>query len=114
MPEKTPEIIAERSKISFPSHWKSPKYSLGKRVKQGEIIGIEYYPPGTQRAYELGVGWTYTVLLDDYCSEVDTYKECDIQLLTDSESHKEIQELIDQHQDRIAALTEQFEEIEQS
>ncbi|MEH2274403.1 MAG: hypothetical protein V7K40_06230 [Nostoc sp.] len=96
-------------KIAIPNSWTPPLYRLGQRVKQGEIIGLEYHPPGTQRAYEFGQGWSYTVLLDDYSAEVDIYKERQIELPTDSESHSCVQELINQHQIRITALTEQME-----
>jgi hypothetical protein len=95
--------------ISLPKSWAPPKYHLGQRVKQGEITGLEYNPPGTRRAYELGEGWSYTVLLDDYSGKAEIYKERQIELPT-PESYKEIQELIDLHQSRIAALTEQLGE----
>jgi len=108
MPEETPEIIAEQSKIRFPSHWTKPKYHFGQRVKQGEINGLEYHPPGTRRAYELGEGWSYTVVADDYSGEAEIYKERQIELPT-QESQQEVQELIDQHLVRITALTEQLE-----
>ena len=94
--------------INFPNNWTLPKYHFGQRVKQGEITGLEYNPPGTRRAYELGEGWSYTVLADDYSGEVEIFKERQIELAT-LESQQEIQELIDQHQVRIAALTEQLE-----
>ncbi|MEH1920594.1 hypothetical protein [Nostoc sp.] len=94
--------------MKIPNSWTPPKYHFGQRVKQGEITGLEYHPPGTRRAYELGIGWSYTVLLDDYYDEVDIYKESQIEPKT-QESHKEIQELIDLHQTRITALTEQLE-----
>ncbi len=95
--------------IRFPSHWKTPKYYLGQRVKQGEIVGLEYHPPGTQRAYELGEGWTYVILPTDYSEEVEIKSEHNIELLPPSESNKEIKELIDLYQNRIATLTEQLE-----
>lgn len=95
--------------INIPNSWTLPKYHLGQRVKQGEITGLEYNPPGTRRAYELGQGWSYTVLLDDYSGEVEICKERQIELLTPSDLRKETQELIDQHLVRIAALTEQLE-----
>ncbi|MEH1808492.1 hypothetical protein [Nostoc sp.] len=94
--------------MKIPNSWIPPKYYLGQRVKQGEITGLEYHPPGTRRAYELGQGWSYTVLLDDYCDSVDIFKESQVELAT-PKSHKEIKELIDQHLVRIAALTEQLE-----
>lgn len=95
--------------IRIPKNWIPPKYHLGQRVKQGEITGLEYNPPGTRRAYELGIGWSYTVVADDYSGEVEIFKERQIELAT-TQSREEIQELIDLHQSRITALTEQLEQ----
>jgi hypothetical protein len=78
MPEDTPQIIAQKSCIRLPSHWDLPKYHFGQRVKQGEITGMEYHPPGTQRAYELGKGWTYWVLRNELCENVESFREKDI------------------------------------
>ncbi|MHC5719539.1 MAG: hypothetical protein ACYTX0_47715, partial [Nostoc sp.] len=94
--------------MKIPNSWTAPKYHFGQRVKQGEITGLEYHPPGTQRAYELGAGWSYTVLLDEYSDYVEIYKESQIELAT-QESHKEVQELIGLHQIRITSLTENFD-----
>ncbi|MBN3949406.1 MAG: hypothetical protein HWQ38_24250 [Nostoc sp. NMS7] len=95
--------------MKIPNSWELPKYHFGQRVKQGEITGLEYHPPGTQRAYELGEGWSYTVLVDEYSDYIEIYKERQIEVAT-QESRKEVQELIDQHLIRIAALTEQLNE----
>ncbi|MBE9212906.1 hypothetical protein IQ247_09410 [Plectonema cf. radiosum LEGE 06105] len=37
------------NKINIPASWTPPKYQLGQRIEQGEIVGIEYHLPGTQR-----------------------------------------------------------------
>jgi hypothetical protein len=96
--------------INLPTSWTLPKYHLGQRVKQGEIIGLEYHPPGTQRACELGDGWSYTVLSDEYSGAVEICEEGQIQLLTPADRNKEVRELIELHQKRVAALTEQLGE----
>ncbi|MHC5819378.1 MAG: hypothetical protein ACYT04_26740 [Nostoc sp.] len=94
--------------MKIPNSWTSPKYHFGQRVKQGEITGLEYHPPGTQRAYELGAGWTYTVLPDEYSDYVEIYKERQIELATE-ESRKEILVNINLYESRLAALKEQLE-----
>lgn len=80
--------------ITIPNSWTPPKYHFGQRVKQGEIISLEYHPPSTQRSDELGQGWTYTVLPDEYSDSVEICKERQIEPLTPSESRAEVQELI--------------------
>jgi hypothetical protein len=109
MPQETLQTIAEQSKICFPSHWKKPKYHLGQGVHQGEIIGLEYHPPGTRRAYDLGEGWTYTLLIDEYSNDVELCTEREIKPLEPSELREEVQTLIDLYQSKITALTEQLE-----
>ncbi len=96
------------NKITIPNSWTPPLYHLGQRVKQGEITGIEYHPPGTGIAYELGQGWTYIVLPDEYSDYVDMAPESQIELLTPSASAHEVERLIDLHGLRITALTEQM------
>ncbi len=71
--------------LRIPSYWESPKYSLGQMVKQGRIIGIEYQPPGTLRAYELDIGWYYIVLSDPCEYDTDNIRESNIQPLTVSD-----------------------------
>jgi hypothetical protein len=95
--------------MKIPNSWTPPRYHFGQRVKQGEITGLEYHPPGTRRAYELGQGWSYTVLADEYSGEAEIYKERQIELLIPSESQKEVQILIDLYKSRLSALTEQLE-----
>lgn len=128
MPEDTPEIIAEQSKIRFPSHWKKPKYQLGQLVKRaeslsrgscisglfktGRIIGIEYQPPGTRRAFDLGAGWLYSVLLDDLGYDTENLKESEIEpsSLKDLQAKIEYEKsLLLIHQKNLATLMEQLE-----
>ncbi|MEH2070050.1 MAG: HNH endonuclease [Nostoc sp.] len=114
MPEDTLEIIAEQSKIRFPNHWKKPKYHLGQRVKQGEIVGLEYHRPGTLRAYELGNGWHYWVCRDSMSDSVESCTESQIKPLSPTEIKEEIQAEIEFHADKLTALTQQLEEVQQS
>jgi hypothetical protein len=104
MPEDTPLIIAELSKIRFPNHWKSPKYSLGQLVKQGEIIGVEYHPPGSLMAEQFGEGWTYWVLIDKHAVDVESFSERNITPLSSLELQQSVQSLIDFHRNKIAEL----------
>ncbi len=116
MPEETPEIIAEKSCIRFPSHWPQPKYHFGQLVKQGRIIGIEYQPPGTRRAYDLGKGWIYAVLLDDQGYDTDQLHESEIELPSLEKLEKEInyeKSLVEIHQKNLGYLDEQFSEVAQ-
>jgi len=114
MPEDTPEIIAEQSKIRFPSHWPQPKYHLGQRVKQGEIVGVEYYQPKTLRGYEEGAGWSYWVLRNDLSDQAEAMRESNIQPLKTSELQEEIQAEIEFYQSKITALNEHIQESQQS
>ena len=97
------------NKITIPKSWQPPKYQLGQRVSQGEIIGIEYRLPGTYRAYEFGTGWFYIVLPDDYSDCAETIKECDIKLPT-LEYKQEVLETIETYRSRISTLTQQLEQ----
>lgn len=113
MPEDTPQIIAEQSKICFPSHWKKPKYHLGQQMKQGQIVGIEYHPPATKRASIFGENWTYCLLLDYQDSEVEIFTEPNLQPLSPEELQEEIESkkaLIEVYQNNIAALKSAFDE----
>ncbi len=109
MPEETPEIIVEKSCIRFPSHWKKPKYHLGQRVKQGEIVGLEYHRPGTLIAHELDEGWTYWVCRDEMSESAESCTESQIKPLSPTEIKEEIQAEIDLYQNRIATLILELE-----
>ncbi|MEH1777094.1 HNH endonuclease [Nostoc sp.] len=111
MPEDTPEIIAEKSCIRFPSHWPQPKYQLGQLVSLGRIIGVEYQSPGTRRAYDLGLGWIYAVLIDDLGYDTLQLKESEIELPSLSLLQAEINYeklLVEIHQKNLGCLDEQM------
>jgi hypothetical protein len=112
MPEDTPLIIAEQSKICFPSHWTKPKYYLGQIVKQGRIIGVEYQAPGTARAFGLGKGWIYSVLLDDLGYDAENIFESEIEPPSTEDLRAEItyeKSIIEIHQKNLEYLDEQLE-----
>lgn len=79
--------------ISFPNHWERPKYSLGQTIKRGQIVGMEYNPPGTRRAHELGKGWSYTVMLDEFEEDVEIIRESAIKLPSTEDLQAEIDSL---------------------
>ncbi|HYW17925.1 MAG TPA: HNH endonuclease, partial [Nodularia sp. (in: cyanobacteria)] len=114
MPEDTPEIIAQKSCIRFPSHWGKPKYHLGQRVKEGEIVGVEYYQPKTLRGYEEGAGWSYWVLRNDLSDQAEAFRESNISPLKTSELIEDIQSEIEFYQNKITALNEHIQESQQS
>ncbi len=90
MPEETLRVIYEsrqrkpRQKIRIPRGWTNLKYCLGQKVKQGQIVGIIYHPPGTKRALECGERWTYFVLADDQADEIDSYSQLEIKPINEA------------------------------
>ncbi|MEH1779724.1 MAG: hypothetical protein V7L26_11525 [Nostoc sp.] len=99
--------------ISFPNHWESPKYQLGQQMKQGQIVGIEYHPPGTKRESIFGENWTYCLLMNDLDSDVEIFREQNLQPLSRVELLSEIESkkaLLEVYQNNIAAMSELIEE----
>ncbi|MDZ8138226.1 MAG: HNH endonuclease [Nostoc sp. DedQUE04] len=117
MPEDTPEIIAQKSCIRFPSHWSVPKYHLGQLMQQGEIVAMEYHPPGTKRASVFGEYWTYFLLCGDQEDDIESFREENLQPLTCVELQEEIESkkaFIQTMESNIKALSEQLKEVEQA
>lgn len=65
--------------IEFPERWQAPKYKLGQQVKQGQIVGVEYHPPGTKQPCRFGEGWSYWILVDE---DLEAFRESNIEALT--------------------------------
>ncbi|MEH2070051.1 MAG: hypothetical protein V7K47_18130 [Nostoc sp.] len=103
-----------RLSIRIPSDWTLPGYSLGQRTKQGLIIGIQYYPSGTFLAQEEGQEWRYSLLLTSNIQDLDYKKESEIEPLSTQELRSSILADIELYQSKIAALTEQLNEVEQA
>jgi hypothetical protein len=40
--------------ISIPKHWDYPRFALEQRTQQGIILGLQYYPTGTELAEQFG------------------------------------------------------------
>ena len=43
--------------ISIPQHWPYPRFNLEQRTQQGIILGLYYYPSGTELAEQFDDGW---------------------------------------------------------
>ncbi|MEH1808481.1 hypothetical protein [Nostoc sp.] len=101
--------------ICIPSDWTPPKYHFGQWVKEGLIIGCTYYHAGSKPAYQYQQIWRYCVLPDPQSDAEDImyFLESEITPLTPVEFLAKIQAEIDFHQDRIAALTQQLNQVEQ-
>ncbi|MBD2771174.1 hypothetical protein [Iningainema tapete] len=92
-------------KISIPSNWTRPKYQFGQRVKQGEIIGMEYW--------QVEDCWRYWVLPDpNNFEESQSFLEDLISPLSPEESRALIHDEIKSYQSKIAALVSQLKQIE--
>lgn len=101
--------------IQFPDDWKKPIFKLGQHVKQGQIVGIEYHPPGTMRAYKYGEGWDYWVIVHELEDYIENFREESLEPLTAAELQASIDKrrnLIETYQKRIAAIRDQMKEVE--
>ena len=102
----------ENQTFTIPSTWTPPKYRFGQLVKQGEIVGMEYYASGTNRAFQHGEGWLYWIALDSGAEETETFQESSIKPLNPEEIKVLIQTEIESHSQRVAVLTEQLEIVQ--
>ncbi len=96
--------------IILPSTWTPPKYRFGQMVKQGQIVGMEYYPPGSYRACQHGEGWIYWILLDQNADDTESFGESSLRPLNPEELHTLIEAEVKSHTTRVAALKEQLEQ----
>ncbi|WP_196527298.1 hypothetical protein [Nostoc commune] len=48
--------------MSIPKHWDYPRFALDQRTEQGTILGLYYYPSGTELANEFDEGWRYVLM----------------------------------------------------
>lgn len=100
--------------IRLPGNWDRPKYQFGQQVKQGKIVGMEYYPEGSRASHQYGTEWRYTVIpheLDD-AEDVTYYHESGIEPLAPEELRQRIQAEIDFYQSKVTALQTQLREVE--
>jgi hypothetical protein len=94
--------------ISIPQHWGYPRFALEQRTQQGIILGLQYYPNGTELAEQFGNGWRYALMPDRNSDELFHFQENQIKLLTPEELLSELIAEIDFYQQQIAILQQQL------
>jgi hypothetical protein len=94
--------------ISIPQHWGYPRFALEQRTNQGIILGLQYYPSGTELAEQFGDGWRYAVMPHRNSDELFHFQESQIQPLTPEEFLLEITAEIKFYQQQISILQEQL------
>ena len=89
----------------MPSTWGLPLYLLGQFIKQGQIIGVNYYPPGTPAAKEYEEeGWSYLVMPSMDSDILLHLSESEIKSCLPDQACAFLQTEIDKHQSKVAAL----------
>jgi hypothetical protein len=94
--------------ISIPQHWEYPRFALEQRTQQGIILGLQYYPIGTELAEQFGNGWRYAVMPDRNSDELFHFQESEIKPLSPQELLSEITAEIDSYQQQITILQQQL------
>ncbi|AUB44789.1 hypothetical protein COO91_11036 (plasmid) [Nostoc flagelliforme CCNUN1] len=94
--------------ISIPKHWGYPRFALDQRTTQGIILGLYYYPFGTELAEQFGGGWRYALMPHKNSDELFHFQENQIQPLTPQELFSQIRAEIDFYQQQIAILQQQL------
>lgn len=95
-------------KISIPQHWGYPRFTLDQRTNQGLILGLYYYPSGTELAEQFGDGWRYVLMPNKNSDEISYLQEDQIQPLSPEELFTQITAEIDFYQRQIAILQQQL------
>jgi hypothetical protein len=94
--------------ISIPKHWEYPRFALDQRTQQGIILGLEYYPNGTELAEQFGNGWRYALMPKKNSDELFHFEENQIKLLSPQELFSQITAEIEFYQQQIATLQQQL------
>ncbi|MHC5748075.1 MAG: hypothetical protein ACYTXT_40730 [Nostoc sp.] len=94
--------------ISIPQHWPYPRFALEQRTQQGIILGLYYYPLGTELAEQFDDGWRYVLMPNKNSNETSYLQEEQIQPLTAEELFSEITAEIDFYQQQITILQQQL------
>ncbi|MEH2324940.1 MAG: hypothetical protein V7K32_15520 [Nostoc sp.] len=97
--------------ISIPPHWDYPRFALSQRTNQGIILGLQYYPNGTELAEQFDAGWRYAVMPHKNSDELFHFQENQIQPLTPKELLSEITAEIEFYQQQISILQRQLAAI---
>ena len=94
--------------ISIPQHWGYPRFAFDQGTEQGTILGLYYYPNGTELANQFGDGWRYTLMPNKNSDEISYLQEDQIQPLTPEELFHQITAEIDFYQQQISILNRQL------
>jgi hypothetical protein len=97
--------------ISIPQHWGYPRFSLEQRTQQGIILGLYYYPSGTELAEQFDDGWRYVLMPNKNSDEISYLQENQIQPLTPEELFSEITAEIEFYQQQIVIRQQQLAAI---
>jgi hypothetical protein len=97
--------------ISIPKHWGYPRFALDQRTQQGIILGLQYYPNGTELAEQFGDGWRYVLMPNKNSDELFHFQESQIQPLTSEELFNQITTEIDFYQQQINILNRQLDAL---
>jgi hypothetical protein len=97
--------------ITIPRHWAYPRFALEQRTNQGIILGLQYYPIGTELAEQFGNSWRYAVMPDRNSDELFHFQESEIKPLSQQKLFLEITAEIDFYQQQIKILQQQLAAI---
>ncbi|WP_242055912.1 hypothetical protein [Nostoc flagelliforme] len=81
---------------------------MEQRTNQGIILGLYYYPSGTELAEQFGGGWRYALMPNKNSDEISYLKEDQIQPLTPEKLFQQINAEIDFYQQQISILNRQL------
>ncbi|WP_230966500.1 hypothetical protein [Nostoc commune] len=81
---------------------------MEQRTKQGIILGLHYYPNGTEIAEQFGGGWRYALMPNKNSDELFHFQENQIQPLTPEELFSQIRAEIEFYQQQITILQQQL------
>jgi hypothetical protein len=99
--------------ISIPKHWDYPRFALEQRTNQGIVLGLHYYPNGTELAEQFGGGWRYVLMPNKNSDELFHFQEDQIQLLSPEELFRQITAEIDVYQQQINILNRKLTALTQ-
>ncbi|MCC5669807.1 hypothetical protein LC653_39885 [Nostoc sp. CHAB 5784] len=94
--------------ISIPKHWGYPRFALDQRTQQGIILGLQYYPNGTELAEQFGGGWCYALMPHKNSDELFHFQESQIQPLSPQELFTQITAEIEFYQRQTSILQQQL------
>jgi hypothetical protein len=94
--------------ISIPQHWGYPRFGLEQRTEQGTILGLYYYPSGTELAEQFDDGWRYVLMPNKNSDEISYLQENQIQPLSPQELFTQITAEIEFYQRQISILQQQL------